>query len=249
MVVFNRPRRYREEGVSKAKCGDDYCALAGHETEDGVSEAQFQGVLENIETCIRNLSEMQELLDEIRGRNRYWQELVVRVNYDLARIEARIDLLFFREYGKPTILDWKVSESLGGSDADLQTALYAWALCRHPTWGVTRAEDCQLLEVQLLTQTVVRHRATEEIFDRLENRIYRSVNMIQSLRVGKKYDLLDLEDYDFATNPNNCRFCPQRRLCQHLITESIYEESVGLTKHKGQKRRGRTHAEACPQLF
>lgn len=216
---FSKARRYREEKITKAKAADDYCALLGHETPEGVSGEEFARVLGTVERSFRNFSEMEELLAEISGRGRYWPELEVRLGYDAARIEVRIDLLFFREYGKPTIVDWKVSESLGASDADLQTALYGWALCQHPSWAVTKAEDCELLEVQLLTKTVMRHRATQDTFDRLENRIYRSVNTIKSLRGSEKYDLADLENYDFAENPNSCVFCSHRTLCMRLAGE------------------------------
>ena len=245
---FSKARRYREEKISKAKAGDDYCALLGHETDQGVSAAEFERVQGTVEKAFRNFSEMKELLAEISGRKRYWPELEVRLAYDAARIEVRIDLLFFREYGKPTIVDWKVSESLGASDADLQTSLYSWTLCQHKSWGVTKAEDCELLEVQLLTKTVMRHRATQETFDRLEDRIYRSVNTIKSLRGSEKYDLADLENYDFAENPNSCVFCSHRSLCRQLAAEEAKKTATepALSPDRKEKRR---HVATHAQLF
>jgi hypothetical protein len=142
--VFSAERRYREAGMSKTRAGDDYCALRGHETEEGVSTADFDAVVQVVRRSLTNLSEMTELWTEMRGRGKYWAELGVRVNYDAAHIEAHIDLLFFRGYGKPTIIDWKISESIGGGDADLQTALYAWALCQHPKWGFAQ-DTCNLV--------------------------------------------------------------------------------------------------------
>ena len=245
---FSKARRYREEKMSKAKAGDDYCALLGHETDKGVSPSEFARVQVTIERAFRNFSEMEGLLAEISGRGRYWPELEVRLAYDAARIEVRIDLLFFREYGKSTIVDWKVSESLGASDADLQTALYGWALCQHPSWGVTKAEDCELLEVQLLTKTVMRHRATQETFDRLENRIYRSVNTIKSLRGSEKYDLADLENYDFAENPNSCVFCSHRSLCRQLVAEDTKKTATASASGPGMKE-DRAYVASHSELF
>ena len=235
--------------MSKAKAGDDYCALTGHETDAGVSAEEYEGVLCIVERSFRNLAAMTELLEEIQRAGQWWAELPLYVEYDIARIEVHIDLLYFRGFGQPTIIDWKVSESMGGSDADLQTALYAWAMCRHPKWRVERPEDCELTEVQLLTQDVVRHRATAETFDRLENRIYRSVNMIQSTRLGRKYDLADLDDYDFAGNPNSCSYCPQGDLCRALAANN----GTGMPGVEAQTTRStkkdRNRVEACPQLF
>lgn len=248
-LAFSKRRGYREKEMSKAKAGDDYCALVGHETDAGVSAEQYRGVLQAVEQSFRNLAGMTELLEEIQRAERYWQELVLRMDYDIARIEVRLDLLYFRAFGQPTIIDWKVSESMGGSDADLQTTLYAWAMCRHPKWRVERPEDCELVEVQLLTQDVVRHRATREIFDRLENRIYRSATMIQSLRLGRKYDLADLDDYDFAGNPNSCSYCPQGELCRTLAANHGTGVPEAAAQTSGSAKKDRNHGEACPQLF
>jgi len=246
-LAFSAARKYREEGMSKSKAEDDYCALAGHETDVGVSDDDFQSVLSKVEQSFRNLSGMSELLGEIERAGQLWPEITLYLTYDIARIEVRMDLLYFRGYGKPAIVDWKVSESLGGSDADLQTALYAWALCRHPKWQVTEASECELIEVQLLTNTIVRHRAAEEVFERLENRIYRSADMIAALKRVAKYDLSDLSNYEFATNPNSCSFCPQRSLCQELALGTLSNE--GAAAESTPRKKERTYAAAQTQLF
>jgi hypothetical protein len=246
---FSTKRLYREPGLTKEKAGDDYCALAGHESGAGVSDTVLDGVNKVIERSFSNLAGMQDFLAEISGRERYWCELEVLVTYDAARIDAHIDLLFFRGFGKPTIVDWKISESHGGSDADLQTSLYAWALCQHPKWHVTRAEDCELLEVQLLSSTVLRHRADQGTFDRLEDRIYRSVNSLQAMGVSDGYNLADLSRYDFASNPNSCAFCSMRSLCQQLADQRSPELVVGSSSRPHRHNKERVNEQACLQLF
>jgi hypothetical protein len=244
---FSKARRYREEKLIKGKEGDDYCALLGHETAEGIPPSHFERVLSTVERAFLNFSEMRELIAEISGRSRYWPELEVRLNYDVARIEVRLDLLFFRDYGRPTIVDWKVSDSIGASDADLQIALYGWALCQHPSWAVTKAEYCELLEVQLLTKAVMRHQATQETFDRLEDRIYRSVNTMKSLRGSEKYDLTELENYDFAQNPNSCGFCSHRSLCRQLAADEA-KPTTEPAPGPGKKEK-RRHVTSHAQLF
>lgn len=242
---FSARRGYRESGMTKASAGDDYCALTGHESAAGVSEEEYERSVATVRTALTNLSAMDCLWQEISGRGKYWAELEVRVDYDIAHIEAYIDLMFFREYGKPTIVDWKISESNGGGDADLQTALYAWTLCQHPKWAVSRAEDCELLEVQLLSKTVLRHRADQATFDRLENRIYRSVDGMRAMGLGEKYDFANLANYDFAENPNNCPLCPVRSLCQMVAAGSLDQLTAQCSGH----RRKRENESAHPQLF
>jgi len=214
---FSEARKYADRTVSKVEAGDNFAALLAHETGEGVSQKDLQEVFTGVKVSFVNLSKMSHLLIEIGGRNQYWPELVVYVEYDRARIDVRLDLLFFKRFGNPTIVDWKVSKALGGSDAQLQTALYAWALCRHPKWKVEQAEDCELLEVNLLSQEVVRHHADKAMFNKLENRIYRSLDKICTLRDGRKFDIANIEDYDIAVNPNNCKYCVFRELCQRFV--------------------------------
>lgn len=244
--AFSAARRYRESQMTKTKAGDDYCALLLHEGDSCNDDSALRDALDVIACSFSNLSEMPELLQEMSGRQRYWQELEVRVTYDAAAIVAYIDLLFFREFGKPTIVDWKVSESIGGGDADIQTALYAWALCQHSSWRVENAEDCELLEVQLLSKTVLRHRCTQDTFDRLEDRIYRSVNRIKALYAEDAFDVSLLDRFDFAANPNSCAFCSMRPLCQKLAAETDGEVIAAPRQGSGRKK---GHAHTHRQLF
>ena len=248
-LAFSSAGRYREAGMTKSKAGDDYCALVGHESEIGVSDDEFGTVLTTIATCFQNLSTMTDLLGEIQQCDKVWCELPLYLQYDAARLEVHLDLLYFRSFGSPTIIDWKVSESMGGSDADLQTGLYAWAMCQHAKWQVTEASDCELIEVQLLSGDVIRHRASPDIFDRIENRIYRSLDVIQSLRQGRAYDLADIADYDFATNPNNCAFCSQQALCQKIAEQQRQGKLQTTPVKERRKRTKEKKYESHPQLF
>jgi hypothetical protein len=245
---FSAKRRYREPGMTKKSAGDDYCALVGHEPGMCVSGDDYERVIETVRQALSNLASMDSLWKLLHGRGKYWAELEVRVDYDIAHIEAHLDLLFFRGFKKPTIVDWKISESQGGGDADLQTALYAWTLCQHPRWAVPRAEDCELLEVQLLHKTMITHRADQATFDRLENRIYQSVDGLRAMGFAQKYDLANLIHYDFAENPNNCAFCPVRALCQKLALESnspMPEQSA----RSGRSRKESANEPAYVELF
>jgi hypothetical protein len=211
--AFSAAKQYRAKGVTKTGARHEYCALLPHERGETIPQGAIEGVYDTIGRCFRNLSAMEELWGEFHGCGPLWAELPVRVDYDGARLEARLDLLFFHGYGKPTIIDWKAYESQGGSDAHLQTALYGWSLCRHPKWHVHDAEDVQLLEVQLLDGRLIRHPSTKKGFEELEDRLYRSICEIRSLCGEGVFDEQDLSEYAYASNPNNCQYCPFRSLC------------------------------------
>ncbi len=131
---------------------------------------------------------------------------------------VRLDLLYFRAYGKPTIVDWKVYEPNSTGDAHLQTSLYAWALCRNSNWSVQSPRDVELLEVRLLDRLVIRHRCTEEVFQELEDRIFRSVEEIRALFGDGAFDDQLLQDCEYANSPNTCCYCPYRTLCEGAET-------------------------------
>ncbi|QDU05720.1 PD-(D/E)XK nuclease superfamily protein [Gimesia chilikensis] len=248
-LAFSVARRYREEGMTKTKAGDRYCALVGHESEVGVSDEEFGTVLTTIETCLRNLSAMSELLGEIQRAEQIWCELPLYIQYDTGRLEVHLDLMFFRSFGQPTIIDWKVSESMGGSDADLQTGLYAWAMCQHPKWRVKEASDCELVEVQLLSNDVIRHRTDDKTFDCIENRIYRSLDSIQSLRQRRKFSIADIEEYEFATNANSCAICSQQMLCRQIAQQQREGElPTAPVKERKKKTKEKSHV-SCLELF
>ncbi len=101
-----------------------------HDEGREVSSEEWDQTTDTIKSAFQNLAAMHELWRIIRGRGEYFNELPIHLKYDGANIVVRLDLLCYVG-GKPVIVDWKVSESLGGSDARLQMGLYAWALCRH----------------------------------------------------------------------------------------------------------------------
>jgi hypothetical protein len=212
-LAFSAARRYREDGMTKASHPHEYCALAPHDEGREIPADQLEGVFDDVRTAFQNLSGMEVLLAKISGRGKYWAEVPVIVKFLGAHIEVRPDLLFFRRYGKPTIVDWKVYRGALDSDADLQTGLYAWALCRHEKWRVSRAEDVELIEVQLLEGKVIQHACTSELFEELEDRIYRSIHDIRALCGDHKYAEQDLADFAYAGSQNSCAYCSFRSLC------------------------------------
>ncbi|MCI0460465.1 MAG: PD-(D/E)XK nuclease family protein [Gemmataceae bacterium] len=211
--AFSARGGYREPGVTKAQFPHEYCALTVHEGGGSFTEADLDAVLDSVRSAFRNLASMGELLRQLEGRARYWPELSLLVKYEGSNVEATPDLLYFRSFGHPTIVEWKTYDDSSNSDARLQMALYAWALCRHGGWRVSRPEDVELLEVQLLTRQVVRHACTEAVFAELEDHIYRSVHEIRALCGNGRYDELDLAEFAYARSPHTCQSCPFWALC------------------------------------
>lgn len=211
--AFSLARRYRDLEMSKTKAGDEYGALLCHEEGRDLTAEEWDATVGTVERAFRNLAGLEELWERIGRKGKYFAEQPIHLHYDGVHIIVQLDLLCFRGFGKPIIVDWKVSDAKGGSDARSQMGVYAWAMTRSPTWNVQSMEDVELVEVQLLTPAVFVHRCDEEVAIELENRIYRSIDEIRSLCGDGNYKTLDAEDFALARNPNTCFFCPFRKQC------------------------------------
>jgi hypothetical protein len=227
---FSRARRYRDAGLSKTKAGDDYCALLCHEAGADLTPEQWDETTEIVGRALRNLAGLEPLWEAIRGRPKYFAELPVHLRYDGVHIVVQMDLLCFRGYGRPVIVDWKVSESMGGSDARTQMGVYAWALTRSAKWDVRSMEDVELLEVQLLKPAVFPHRCDEDVAVELEDRIFRSIDEMRALCGDGNYKTLDFADFSMAQNPNTCFYCPFRKLCVGSLPKPEADDPAALAE-------------------
>ncbi len=215
-LVFSAAGRYREAGMTKTKAGQAYCALVGHDPGEILLDGDVETALDEAERALRNLASMTDLHTEVTAHRPLFAELRVPVNYDGVSISAQIDLLYFREYGRPTIVEWKTYDgAVGGSE--LQGALYAWVLQNHPKWRVEAPEAVQILEVQLLKSTVVSHQVSVDSLIALEDTIYRSLCDIRAVAGDAKYGNVDIADFPITKNAKNCEFCPFQTLCSDRL--------------------------------
>jgi hypothetical protein len=215
--AFTRAQRYRDGTVSKTKAGDDYCALLCSEDGRDLTPEEWDTTVGVIDLAFRNLAGLDQIWAAIRGRGKCFSELHMHLYYDDAHIVVQPDLVCFRAAGKPTIVDWKVSEALGGGDARTQMGVYAWAMKQTGQWGVQDLEDVDLIEVQLLKPAVFSHRCDEDLAVEIENRIYRSIDQIRAICGDGNFKTLDRDDFELARNANTCALCPLRKVC----TESL----------------------------
>ncbi len=211
-LEFSAKRRYRDDGMVKGE-HDEFCALVPHENSKGISNQEFEEVCREIREAYKRLSEMPGLWTQLVGNQGCHAEKKFWAAFDGVRIMAQFDLLFERSLDHPTIVDWKSYEIGGDTGARLQMVLYGWVLWNAKFYSPGAPEDIQLLECQVQDGVVVEHECSQEVFDELEDHIYRSVHRIFSLCRSKKLTDARLEDFAFTDNPNNCEYCVFQRLC------------------------------------
>jgi hypothetical protein len=218
-LKFSELKRYREPNLVKGE-HDDFCALIPHETGKGVSKEEFQAVCKEIRTAFQCLSGLSNLWQPLMGRQDCSAEKQIWVEFDEVKIMVQIDFLFERSMGHPTIIDWKSYEVGGDTDARLQTVLYGWALWKSKLFDdLHNAENIELLECQVQEGAIIKHECSLELFDDLEDHLYRSLNRIFSLCRTKRLADARLQDFAFTNNPNNCEHCAFRFLCVEKASE------------------------------
>jgi hypothetical protein len=248
-IAFSEQKRYREPGISKSK-NMDFCALVPHENGTGVSAAEFATVCKEIRTAFDRLAAMSDLWQPLLGRKDLQAEKKIWVRFDDIQIMAQIDLLFDRSLGYPTIIDWKSYELGGDTDARLQTALYGWALWKSNRFaGLRSPENIELLECQVQEGVVTKHECSFEVFDELEDYLYRSLHRIFSLCRSKKLDEARLQDFAFTENPNNCEHCTFKQLCVERASLWVPTNEIEALPPRREKRLKTSPAKPHPTLF
>jgi len=217
--AFSEQRRYREPGIIKSNC-PDFCALAPHEAGETISSQDLENMFVSIRTAFERLSGLTQLWKRFSEEHLWEAEVPLWVQFHDVSIKVQIDVLIERSRNQVTIIDWKSYDVGGDTDARLQTALYGWAILRSKRYGVHRPEDVELLECQVQEGTIVEHESSQEVFDELEDYMYRSVQRIFSLCHSKKLSEARLEDFAFTDNSNNCEHCTVRPLCVAMLSKS-----------------------------
>ena len=227
-LAFSSEQRYREDGMTKTKAGDDYLALWEDEfpPDDLQSFANSKAqALRDIETSLRafyNMEFIQERLCHPGWTN--W-EVGLSVQEMGVPVMARIDFLSAGSEDL-AVVDWKVGES-HVYDYAPQLSLYAALLERADRFAPAgsyastgrfppevKTLPKRLVEVNLLRGETHEHEWDEDRAIEAEDRLFRSARRLASLSdLSPNTDPADLAP---AESPFTCQWCPFRSPCRAL---------------------------------
>lgn len=216
-----RAHRLRECGYRPAAedVKDSFAAFHVMEYEGHIPEQQIVQARQEVKDALVAVFTMVEVKDLIKRGRQYLDQRSLSFRLAGVSIQAIPDLIVFFEDRAPLILDWKV-HAFGLFDAFQQLVLYAMALTRgkpHKDFPVSlagiKAEDVELMEVQLLNRTVRRHHATGADVIALEEEVAESAYAMRRLVNGRKAQLIDVEELEGAYGPEACARCQYRKLC------------------------------------
>lgn len=223
---FSENGLYREQ--TKKDAGDNYCALFAHEHQQPVPADLFVKLHSLFDTCFANLAGQTELLKCLAQAYRHEAECSYPFKISDAQVQAKIDLLCWRDDAHPIIVDWKVAAS-ETSNYERQLAVYALAVFKNFKKRGISPESITLIEVNLLANQVRHYAFDAARLEQVEAFIYRSVSDMEALHAGKNFDGQDIDAYEIADKAVSCQYCNFVSICAcHLVThQEIVPASEG----------------------
>lgn len=215
-LAFSRAKRYRDPGQTKVAAGDAYCALIEHEQGRDLSPDALATIDVTLARCFEHLAQQDSLLDLVYGGWGHETEQRLTFQLDGATITATLDLVFMSRGGRLVVVDWKVGES-ETSDYRRQLLVYALAATRSARWRAVTSDTLDVLELNLLENTLTPHPITATDLEQAEDFVYRSVVEMRLLLGESGYDALELDGLEVAARPTTCAYCTLRPLCIDLL--------------------------------
>lgn len=219
-LAIGRAHRLHEDGFKPADLGDDFVAFFALEYGGSLDQAEVERARDEVKRAIQSFFSMDDLVARLRTADRLITQRALSFTHADTTVRAVPDLIVFKQGRPPAIVDWKV-HAFGWRDAWLQLAVYAAALARgkaHSDFPVTEpfAEtDIGLLEVQLLTGVLRRHRLTEEHIAQADAYIARSFEsmLLATDGMNGKASTLPPTDFSVTRYAAACETCPYRSMC------------------------------------
>lgn len=220
-LEFGKARKYRCHNVTKSSVGDAYCAFYDLEYNGGLDEDTLRGAKEDVIVSLRNLVRSDFLRRIMESASFIAAQRSLVFKFEDTTVSCTPDLIAFFPDQPLLITDWKV-HSFANTDSWLQLGVYALALSRvtphrdFPEGIQDQLEDptkIRLIEYQLLkNQQRIYSVSPEDIAD-IEDYIFESCTQMNRLVNGKKYNELDINQFQTARSPKICERCQFKMLC------------------------------------
>lgn len=219
-LAIGQAHRLHEEGFSPSDLGDDFVAFHAIEYGGVIKDEDVERARAEVQRAIQSFFAMEELIARLRTADRLITQRALSFTHTDTTVRAVPDLIVFKKPHPPAIVDWKV-HVFAWRDAWLQLAVYAAALARgtshsdFPATAPFTETDVGLLEVQLLTGALRRHRLTAEHMAQADEFIARSFEsmLLATGGMNGKASTLSPTDFPATLYASACAGCPYRSMC------------------------------------
>jgi len=236
--AFSANKQYHEKGMTKKKAGDEFAILDIHESGVPFSWEELSSVYETIHQIILQIPvlpspEPGKTLDEylrtasyLRPNIQYW-----RYEFQGVTLNPQIDMVRYKDKSVQ-VIDWKVSDS-NSSDYSNQLFL-AGVVAYHNIkkeyqekgWALLSQQAFTLYEYNLMNGNIKQHSFSRETTARALDYVFKFREEQEMLSFGRKWNELDIRDYETTDKKETCMFCKFKPLCIHLIKNKFnYDEA------------------------
>jgi hypothetical protein len=220
-IAFGKARMHLRPNVTKSVGGDTYCAFFDLEYNGGLDEAKLDVAKEEARTALRNLIQGDFLRKIMEKSTRIIAQRQITFKMDKFTVSCTPDLIVFYYDAPPLIVDWKV-HYYANADSWLQLAVYAVALSKvkphkdFPDRAHCIIEDAgriRMLEYQLFKNEQREYSISSEDQADIYDYIFKSCIDIDGIVGEKKYDAIDVSQFQTARSPQLCDRCQFKRIC------------------------------------
>jgi hypothetical protein len=235
--AFSESQLYRDKSILKKEVGEDFQILDVHECGVPYSQENLEivySVVRKIILQIPNYKSPEEgkTLHEYLAESNYLQPNIQYWNFEFegVKLNPQIDLVRYKNRSVH-VIDWKVSES-NTSDYSKQLTI-AGIVSYHnikkdriaKNWDVPKIDDFSLYEFNLMNGNFHLHPFNKETTAATLDYVFIHSEEQEQLSHQKKWNELDIRDYETTDKKETCAFCKFRPLCIHLISNNfIYNE-------------------------
>jgi len=206
-------------GFSPTQLGSSFAAFHVLEYGGNISDQEIEAAANDVDRALTNLFSMVELKTLLKSAQKLVPQRALVFSHSGVSVRAVPDLIAFFGDHPPVIVDWKV-HVFGIDEAWLQLAAYSLALTRcnpHKDFPAElksfSVKQVELVEVQLLTNSIRRYSLTDDEVETAEAYIADNANDMLMALQGRKVDQLCAHDFSVARFPGSCQTCQYRSVC------------------------------------
>lgn len=232
-LKFGVEQKYKENNLSKTNIGVDYCAFYDIEYIGSLDDNQIKQAKKDVKISLDNLL-TSELLKKIVQDNEYViaQRSISFPLEDLT-VNCTPDMIVFFKEKPPLIIDWKV-HAFATTDYWLQLGIYALALSKskiHKDFPekiehyIRDSTKIQIIEYQLLKNTVRNHRISDDDIGDILDYIYQTGSDMLRFINGRRVSQTNIYDIPTTLSPERCERCNFKKMCwtERPVQKSLFE--------------------------
>lgn len=218
---FAKAEKHKTNGLKKTELKYEYAALYDFEFKNSTENIKNKLKLawSEIITALSNFLDSTNMLEYLKTSNYLARQKNLSFNFHGFSITGVPDLIAFFPNKPPHILDWKV-HYYGTKTYNEQLLVYAIALknCKpHRDFPADLSkysvQDIRLTECQLLKNTVRNYSISDENIEMIYDFIADGLQVMKRKKCHKKYEELQIDDFEKTHNLDNCKTCPFKNIC------------------------------------